>query len=517
MQTCCPPSRFLRCSESRCHRGDPWRPPECHLLRRARHGVVGLAPCSSLSLGISVTEPISGAFPIKDMYQATLDFIHSNSQLSAPFEFRRGSGLDEGRTLDLWPVFWCAQASSSLGSSLLQNTLRARVAAVRGRLHGGILGVPVRFHRGRCRDMVGIRHGGGYDGVRDAGNTRRTRPPGGLALAMDLSGRSGGDRCGRSRRRVDQGTAISVFHGLRTHVAFLLIVLIAAYAAAWMMAVAPNAIGQVIALAAFCAIVAAITLTPANNLGDGETGNFSPLGPYELAGYQAAYKMVRLIASKDRPASRRCWDDLYGFADISWANLPHQGGGIENVFAPTPIPVLTPAELDLLKYPTTARVLAMSQSEVEIAGAVPALSKAGLVPQVEKAGTWADGKLYYELIKLDDDEVAETHRTGGHGYGDADRRCRWMRLPRRQSGGGGSRRASPGECVHPARCGDRMQDHHSRARGRGRQRGGRLVPAPYRGDVRSAPNAGDTRRHQDDRRSGEGLRPGQPHPVRGPA
>src|SRR5262249_18098073 len=116
---------------------------------------------------------------------------------------------------------------------------------------------------------------------------------------------------------------------------------------------------------------------------------------------QAAYNMIKLIAANDRPASRTLlWDDLYGFADISWANLPHQGGGIESVTAPTPLPELTASELSLLRFPTTSRVLVLDDGQSAVASALPALRKAGLDPRVLKAGSWVDGRLSYALIKL---------------------------------------------------------------------------------------------------------------------
>ena len=375
-----------------------------------RIGVVAVGAVLVFVVGYLGYRAYIGPFPVKDMYQATLDFIHSNNQLSAPF-VRPVSTWIKGEPWIYGPVLVCLGVVVVLGRSLLQNTLRARVAGfavaytaifwvfrfaftsadVETWWAYGMAAVTTAFAMPAILDELVLRA---------ASRWRWT-----LAAALAATG------VADLVVRVDQGTAMSVFHSLRTHVAFLLIVLIAAYAAVWMMAVAPKAVGQIVALATFCAIVAAITLTPANNLGDEETGNFSPLGPYELAGYQAAYNMVQLIASNDRPASRTLlWDDLYGFADISWANLPHQGGGIENVAAPTPVPQLTAPELSLLRFPTTSRVLVLSDSPQEVAGALPALRKEGLDPRLEKAGSWVDGKLQYELIKL--------HAAGDQG-GDA--------------------------------------------------------------------------------------------------
>jgi hypothetical protein len=158
---------------------------------------------------------------------------------------------------------------------------------------------------------------------------------------------------------------------------------------------------RVAALAIFLVIAAVITLTPAGYIGTRQTGEFSPYGETELDAYAAAYDMTRLIASRDRPQSRvMLWEDFYGLGAISWADLPHQGGGIENVEAPVPLTRLGPAEDNLLVYPTTNRVLVLSQSESELASTLPQLSRLGLHPKTELSGTWADGALHYALIDV---------------------------------------------------------------------------------------------------------------------
>ncbi len=64
-----------------------------------------------------------------------------------------------------------------------------------------------------------------------------------------------------------------------------------------------------------------------------------------------------------------------------------------------PLPALTPLELEALRDPVTTRVLAVSESTAKVAGAVPALGREGLGPNLETEG-WAGGHLYYVLIKL---------------------------------------------------------------------------------------------------------------------
>jgi hypothetical protein len=155
---------------------------------------------------------------------------------------------------------------------------------------------------------------------------------------------------------------------------------------------------RLIALAVFCAIVAAIALTPNKTLGL-STGEFStgPRSTTELDGYQAGYDMSQLIAKYDRPSSRvLLWDDLQGLGDAGWVD----DVSLIGAYTPPPIPVLTPSELAMLRDPTTTRVLAVSQNVDEVASAVPALAKRGLNPSLQTEGAWTGGHLYYALIKL---------------------------------------------------------------------------------------------------------------------
>jgi hypothetical protein len=201
--------------------------------------------------------------------------------------------------------------------------------------------------------------------------------------------------------RTDTSVALSVYDFLRFHPFPLLAVLAACCLAAVCVSVVRRSAPRIAALAVFLVIVTVVLLTPAGYLGTRQTGEFSPYGELELDAYGAGYKMTRLIASRDRPQSRvLLWDDLYGLSDVSWANLPHQGGGIENVEAPTPLTQLTPDEVNLLLYPTTTRVLVLSDSESELASTLPQLQRLGLRPSAELRGAWADGALHYVMYEV---------------------------------------------------------------------------------------------------------------------
>ncbi len=341
-----------------------------------------------------------GSFPIANMYKATLDFLRSNNQLAAPFQHPPGVWLKTEPRI-YGPVLVCVGIVVVLGRSLLQNTPRSRVALF-------ALAYTAVFWLYRftitssvietwwAYSMTAATSAFALPAILDE-LVGRSRSRERLVLAAALVATGGADLLVRS----DHNIALSVFNYLRTHPYPLLLLLIACCSAALASALVRRAGIRITALVAFLALVAVLTLTPAGYVGTGQTGEFSPYGEAEVDGYQAAYDMTRLIASRDRPQSRvLLWDSLYGLAAISWANLPHQDGGIENVEAPIAITQLTPAEIELLLYPTTTRVLVLSQSTTELASTVPSLRRIGLRPRIEVAGAWADGALYYAVIDL---------------------------------------------------------------------------------------------------------------------
>jgi hypothetical protein len=339
-----------------------------------------------------------GSFPIKDMYESTLEFIRSNNRLSAPFQ--RPASVWLKTEPRIWgPVLVCVALVVVLGPALLRNTLRSRVA------HFALAYTAVfwiyRFaftssdiETWWAYSMTAVTAAFAMPAMLDEVARRavsRTR----LLVAATLVVTAAADLLIRSAR----GTALSMYDYLRFHPFPLLVVLGACCLAAVGITLLRRPGLRFAALAAFFAITAVITLTPADYLGTRQTGEFSPYGGTEVKAYRAAYDLTRLIASRDRPQSRvLLWDDLYGLSAISWTNLPHQGGGIENVEAPVPLTQLTPSEVALLVYPTTTHVLVLSQSESELASTLFELRKLGLRPTVERSGAWVDGALHYSLI-----------------------------------------------------------------------------------------------------------------------
>jgi hypothetical protein len=377
--------------------------------RQGRSGIARFATRAAIAFGAGLVVLVIGYllysaylgfFPPGKLVEATLEFIKSNNQLAAPFQVPIKLWLkDEPRVYG--PVLVTIGIVTVLGRSILANTLRARIAQF-AVAYTSILWI-YRFtvtssviETWWAYSMAAVTAAFGMPAILDALSRResgRVR----LSIGCALIATAIADFVIRSAH----GPSIDLFNYLRTHKWVLLVVLVASCAAALAAAVPRRRAVRLVALTALCAVIAILSLTPANYLGTGQTGEFSPYGGSELQAYGAAYDMTRLIASKDRAPSRvLLWDNLYGLADITWANLPHQQGGIENVEAPTPLPQLTASEAELLHYPTTRRILVLSQNSAEVASALPALRAQHLDPRVEKHGAWIHGKLHYSLIEL---------------------------------------------------------------------------------------------------------------------
>jgi hypothetical protein len=343
-----------------------------------------------------------GSFSPKLLFQATISFIQSNSQLAAPFQIAPRIWLrTEPRVYA--PVLVSVGTIVILGRSFFSNTLRARMAQF-------AVGYTLVFWVYRfaltssvvetwwAYSMTAVSGAFAMPAILDAIGQRWVRTRWLLIAGMALAATGLADLVVRSMGQ----SALNMFNYLRSHTVVLVCVLVACCLAVALATVLRKERAGLLAIAVFCAIVAVIALTPAQYLNIGGTGEFSTFGTTaELDGYTAGYDMTQLIAKYDRPPSRvLIWDDLYGLGAVGWANLPHQEGGVENVSTLAPIPVLTPWDLNMLRYPTTTRVLALSQEVNDIVSAVPALQKAGLQPRLESEGIWGGGHVYYALIKL---------------------------------------------------------------------------------------------------------------------
>jgi hypothetical protein len=333
-----------------------------------------------------------GAFSLKLMFQATIDLIRLSSQTAADYRVSPSIFLRTQPHLYA-PVLVCVGTVTVLGRGLLRNTLRARMAqfAIAYTLAFWVYRfvfnsdvVELWFYY----NMTAVTGAFAMPAILDELERRRGRASWLVVAGVAVAATALTDLV---VRRLDE-SALNILH---THTVVLVGVLVACCVAALLAAVLKQNSARLIAVAAFCAIVATFALVPDRN---GSTGEFSRSGTAaELEGYQAGYDITQLVAKYDRPYSRvLLWDDLQSLGDAAWVNL----GGHIGTYAPPPIPVLTPSELATLRDPTTTRVLALSQSVAQVADAVPALEKQGFRPNLEAEGVWTGGRLYYALIKL---------------------------------------------------------------------------------------------------------------------
>jgi hypothetical protein len=350
-----------------------------------------------------------GSFPLKDMFQATINFIHQNSQTAAQVEVSPRIWLRTEPHVYA-PLLVCVGTVAVLGRSLLRTTLRARMAqfAIAYTLVFWLYRFTVPsalVETWYYYNMTAVTGAFAMPAILDELGRRSTRARwvvvAGVAVAVtgltDLVIRTGSP---------------SALSTLNTHTVLLVCVLAACCVAAVLVVALKWDAARLIAVAVFCAIVAAIALAP--DYGNG-TGEFTPYGTTaELGAYRAGYDMSQLIAKYDRPSSRvLLWEDWEVLESGGFVNM---GGhlGVPVVKGTTTelwpaMPGLTRSEVDQLRAPTTTRVLAVSETLNEIVGAVPALAKKGFNPSLEAEGLWAGaltdgvpagGHLYYELIKL---------------------------------------------------------------------------------------------------------------------
>jgi hypothetical protein len=341
-----------------------------------------------------------GSFSPWDLIRPTLE-VAQYGQLAAPFQHSPSLWLKiEPRIYA--PVLVCVAVVVVLGRALLADTRRARLAQFavaytalfwiyRFAVTGGVIETWWAYN------MTAVTGAFGLPVILDELVRRTEARKRAVLLAaavvavglVDLVIRSLGS------------TAVSFYHYLRWHPAALLSLVLATCVVVFALSLTRVASLRLAALVALFGLIALIALTPAYYLGIQQTGEFSPYGSAEVDAYQAGYNMTRLVAAYDRAPSRvLLWTSLYGLAQIGWANLPHAEGGIENPEMPIRLPRLTPSEVEMLTYPTTTRILAISDSSAEVASAGPALAAVGLKPMRVQAGSWGDGKLHYELIGI---------------------------------------------------------------------------------------------------------------------
>jgi hypothetical protein len=197
--------------------------------------------------------------------------------------------------------------------------------------------------------------------------------------------------------------AVALYEHIRDNVPAIVALLAVGIVAALVLKLLRPTAPRAAATFVLFALVAFISLTPARYIGTSQTGEFGDDGRAELRAYQAAYDMSKLLEDVDQPDRRTLlWTTLIGSPVVSWTNLPHQGGSINNPELPLQsLGKLGPESKDHVRYPTTVRVLLLSQNPADMARGVAALRRElTYPPTVLRRGAWGDGYLNYALVAL---------------------------------------------------------------------------------------------------------------------
>lgn len=342
----------------------------------------------------------TGSFPLKLMFQGTIDYVRASGQTAPAFQTSPSVFLRADPHIYA-PVLLCLGTIMVLGRSLLANTPRSRMAqfAVAYTLLFWVYRFTISsayvIEQWLYYDLTAVTWAFAMPALLDELGRARDRARwvvvGGVAIAAtgvaDLVFRSVGP------------SALSTFN---THIIALVCLLAVGGIVGALAAVLKRGTVGVIAVGMYCAILAVVALAPTRPMaveGDfGTTGDFSTYPTsLELEAYRAAYDMGQLVDKYDRPDSRvLIWDSPGPLAAVEWENVYGNVSG----FTPTAIPILTPAELARLREPTTSRVLAVSTSEAQVRSALPALREHGLDSSEQINGAWAGGKVHYVLIKI---------------------------------------------------------------------------------------------------------------------
>lgn len=380
-------------------------------LRRGPREIGRLAVrCAAAGLGIALMflagyvsyRAYLGDISPKDLITPTTDFARSNDQFSSPFQ-RPPSEFLDGEPRIYAPVLLAAATLVLFGRLFAKDTLRARIAQY------AVGYIAVLWVYRFSVTSAAIETWWAY-------NTTAATMAFAVPVILDelerttgrrrfravLAGLLGGAAITTLLIRNANASAVRLYEELRDNGPAVLALLALATA----LVIATKLLRSVpvrgAAACAFFALVAAISLTPARHIGIGQTGEFAPHGRSELWGYQAAYDMAKLLEETDQPDSRTLlWTTAYGFANVVWTNLPHQGGAIQNAeVPPATLAKLEPWEISLAVYPTTDAVLLLSHDPADMPRGVKALRRLEVRPVVRRRGAWANGRLQYALVDI---------------------------------------------------------------------------------------------------------------------
>jgi hypothetical protein len=346
-----------------------------------------------------------GPFSPHDILEPTLSFLRQNNQLAAPLQ-RPVSDFLHTEPRIYAPVVLSVAVLVVLGRRIARNDLPGRLAQFavayvfalwlyRFTVTSSVLETWWAYNMtaiSTCFALPLLLRG--LD-ARESDSPRRS------SLALLLAALAGTAAVSLAVRTFN-ASAVDVYDEIRNHVPILLGPLAGAAIMVAALRLARPGIALMLATAVFFGLFAFQSLTPASYIGIGQTGEFSNDEHGEVIGYRAAYNMLRLLDHRDRPPNRiLIWTTLIGLPLITWANLPHQEGAIGNPESPElRLNHLSAEELDLVRYPTTRGLLVLSENPGDMTSSIAALREAGVSIVLRRRGTWADGKLSYELIDL---------------------------------------------------------------------------------------------------------------------
>lgn len=341
-----------------------------------------------------------GGFSPRELVQPTIDFIRANDERTTPFQVPARVWLQNEPRIYA-PVIACLAIVVMMGRSLLANTLAARLAQVavaytavfwlyRKLVTSAVIETWLAY------SMTALTICFAAPLVLDAAQRKW---PASRVLLLSVVGATAAVTL---VVRLLGATANSAYEAVGTHVALLVGLLVATVAAIVALRTTRRLWLGSLAAIAFATSMAVFGLAPARLSGSDETGVFSPRASAELDAYAAAHSLIELVRAEDQPTSRlRMWSTMRGIAGgISWADLPHLGGGIQDVENPVALPQITPAQLAQLMLPNTREILVLAEDPAVATGALPALRAIGLRPRSVRKGTWGDGRVSYQLIRV---------------------------------------------------------------------------------------------------------------------
>lgn len=154
--------------------------------------------------------------------------------------------------------------------------------------------------------------------------------------------------------------------------------------------------------AAVLVLVLAVMYAPSTQDGRGGTGVFVQNADQDWDGYLAGKQFIDLVRDNE-PGGERVflwYRGNMGLVNVAWTDLPQYAHTVNQVGADERLDKLTPLGVQRLAQAQASSVLVFSPDRRDLARARAALAADGFGGPTKKAGVLADGKLFFELIRL---------------------------------------------------------------------------------------------------------------------